>query len=1326
MAGRTRTTLITGLVALVAVTLGPSARLEPIDRVPAGGDARAEADRDARAGDARATAKAEAQRTGRPVEIPELRTETTRVYANPSGTLTVEAYARPVRVERDGAWAPIDPTLTRQPDGTILPAATVVDIRLSGGGDTELVRLSRPDDPDVAVRLGWPTTLPTPVLDGASATYPEVFAGVDLVVTVDADGFRQVLVVKDPQAAQNPALRRLRFPLRADGLSLRTTPDGTTIATDSAGQPVFVAATPVMWESPSEGRLPRHATLATRYRDGSLVITPDTTLLTSPDTRFPVYIDPSFAGPEYLWTHVNATFGDQSYWNYDREEGAKVGYSNWESPSVTYRSFFQMDLGALAGTRIHNAYFAITLDHTPSGSPTPVDLWHTRPIDPAQPLTWNNSAGHWLDYLATASGHAWTGGGEPNMGMEFASESLTSVVQSVADSGSGVLTLGLRAPDEGNRYQWKRFLPDTARIVVEYNTPPTAPLDLTLTNPVACGTAERPTPIATTQPQFAATAHDRDGDNLTTRLRIYDTAGKLVYWVDSATTTSGSRFSWPAVPAGVLQEGGTYRVNAYSTDDTDTGPPTPDCVITIDTDAPGTPTISSMDFPDGEPEIVAGTTGTVTFHPASPDDDVVEYAYGFEQDRITMRVKAGPDGTATVPITVWPHPDTGIPNLRLYVQAIDAAGNISGITPAWDLSAYPNPSPPPQVRGDTNGDGRADLTAVIDQGYERTTVWNLIAHEDGFHTGVIAFDTGARGGFPLYRTRTASGDVDGDGKTDLVMLREEPGRTVALYLLRSDGNRYRAESSPLWTSDSGWVLSALRVLTGDVDGDGAADVVVQRDTGGGSWQALIFRGPELSSPTTWAPSGASGWPVSTPVLADIDGDGMADLVSMRDAGGCRTVTQMWRATGAGFASTAVTLHDHTGWCASRATLTVGDVDGDGRDDIVAMYDHGTADTAMWVFRSTGTALRAAEWWRAPGELDAVKARIATGDYDLDGRDDLAVFYSCCAPGSRQVYTLTSTGAGFTGKALRWQQAMGAATGPAYGLEHRSYELVARHSRKCLEVEAADTGDQAIFQQWDCNGGLHQRFRPVRAEGADYVALKPVHSVKCADVFSFQTQDGAAIVQWPCTEYLNQQITLEYVESAGYETVVRLRFGHSGKCAGVTGGELGNGADVVQQTCSGAAEQQWILRHAYQATQLDGRYRIASENGGNVLDVTDCRTQDGADVRMWYWISTSPCMKWTVRPLGDDVYEIIDTNSGKLLTITGCGTGNGATVALWPRDGSNCQRWRIEPARDGAYTIFAVNSGKSLDVAGCDPDPGADVIIWPYWGGSCQRWIFTPM
>ncbi|GAB3406659.1 hypothetical protein GCM10027569_17410 [Flindersiella endophytica] len=1287
-----------------------------------------------------------ARQTGRRVELAAFRTETSEVYVNPDGTKTMEQHSEPVRVHQGTRWVAPDPALREQPDGSIRPVATVTPIALSGGGSGRLLTIGRPGE---QISVGWPGTLPAPTLRGSTAVYPEVLPGVDLRIDVGVTGFSHLLVVKNRRAASNPALRTLRYPVASDSLRLNVRPDGTTVAS-KAGRTVFTAPPPTMWDADG-----KPARLGIAMSGKAMTLTPDARMLTGPNTRFPVAIDPSIGGSLVNWLHVNVRMGAQNAWNYDRNDGgAKVGRA-YGSTANLYRSMFLLNTTsgaqAIAGSTIVSTTFRITIDHTPSGTKKPVQLWLLTDLATSTYIDWDNSGGYWRQNLATASGAAYPP--PTDSPIEFSNDTLKGIVQGVADARRPQISLGLRAPDEGTgseaQLQWKKFRPNTAVLSVTYNTKPLVPKSMNFTRSRPCGTATAPTAIATTQPQFSAIANDPDaGDTVTTTLQILDQAGSVVHTADVGPTVSGAAFAWPEVPAGTLVQNTVYRYRSFTKDSLTSGPATPDCYFVIDTVKPSVPQVQSADYPDGEPTLPARTVGTVTFRPGSAADaDVAEYAYGFQQDKVTMRVKAGADGSATIPVTVWPDPTSGVPAKRLYVKAVDRAGNVSSTRAAWDLQALDNPAPVPHVRGDTNGDGRADVTAVFDHGYGRTAVWNVESGgASAFYTGFIGWDSGEAGGFNLYRTRPVQGDLDGDGRTDLALFREGAGRQVSLYKLVSDGNRYDAPPA-LWTSGAnGWPLSTARVIGGDVDGDGRSDIVVQNAGTGDNWSALVFRAADnFAAPTTWA-TAASGnpWSRSAPLLADVDGDGRADLLSMRNLTGCRTAVDLYKSTGTGFAA-AQTIYDSGAgaYCWEKSRPAVTDANGDGKDDIVALYEHGVGDAGLYVFTATGTtgtALTASSWWRGTS-LDLAKATLAAGDFDGDRKGDAAIVYAGGPnSGDRQVYTFRSSGTAFGDKVLGWGGPTGAVTGPTFDIEQRTYELVNRNSGKCLNLKGNSTANEALFVQYTCvTAALNARFHIDAVAGSDQYALKPVHTatgagpLKCADLSDWSMIDGGQLVQWPCGNgsgdpTANQQFLLEYVDGASYDTVIQLKLAHSGKCLSIIGGTLNDSDPVQQETCGQGANQQWILRPAYNATQLGengaARYRTeAATSTTQVLDITDCHTEDGSDVRMWAWVAGSPCQGWKLESLGDDVYKLVDPHSSKVLDIDGCSQLPLGTVQTWTSNESECQRWRIEPSPGGSYSVLQVGSGLSLDVAGCSSAQGANVITWFYHGGPCQRWFF---
>nr|WP_309244438.1 hypothetical protein [Micromonospora parastrephiae] len=192
-----------------------------------------------------AEALALAASCGQPVVVDSSRTELTQVTAQPDGRLRFEASVVPQRTRKAGTWTDVDLGLARAEDGTWRPSAAVADVAFSGGGAAPLVTLRRDGK---TMTLSWPGgALPTPSVSGDSATYPEVLAGVDLVVRATATGFTHALVIKSAAAAANPALREIRFGLGGDP-QVSLGPDGRLQA--AVGRSVIASSEPaVMWDS---------------------------------------------------------------------------------------------------------------------------------------------------------------------------------------------------------------------------------------------------------------------------------------------------------------------------------------------------------------------------------------------------------------------------------------------------------------------------------------------------------------------------------------------------------------------------------------------------------------------------------------------------------------------------------------------------------------------------------------------------------------------------------------------------------------------------------------------------------------------------------------------------------------------------------------------------------------------------------------------------------------------------------------------------------------------------------------------------------------------
>lgn len=245
----------------------------------------------------------------------------------------------------------------------------------------------------------------------------------------------------------------------------------------------------------------------------------------------------------------------------------------------------------------------------------------------------------------------------------------------------------------------------------------------------------------------------------------------------------------------------------------------------------------------------------------------------------------------------------------------------------------------------------------------------------------------------------AAGDVDGDGRSDLIVGGPEEGSDAqGVVRVHRAGRRGLAARASLELTGSGardHLGAALTVC--DVDGDGFEDVVVARRS-----EVQVHRG--ASAGPAAAPSWTIGLANSTAVVAvgcgDVDADGHADLVladPFASAGGrSRNGIVVLYAGGVGGPSssptfTATGATDNEGF---GAALAIGDVDGDGDGDLVVGAPTSGAGAqlggSVLVFRGDATGLETRASYRYDhAELgDGVGWDVATGDVDGDGREEI--------------------------------------------------------------------------------------------------------------------------------------------------------------------------------------------------------------------------------------------------------------------------------------------------------------------------------------------------
>lgn len=310
--------------------------------------------------------------------------------------------------------------------------------------------------------------------------------------------------------------------------------------------------------------------------------------------------------------------------------------------------------------------------------------------------------------------------------------------------------------------------------------------------------------------------------------------------------------------------------------------------------------------------------------------------------------------------------------------------------------------------GDINGDGFADLCARGNEGVECSlgSPQGLDAAGSGrWYDGMA--DSGGWNSAKFYTTLRLA-DVNGDGREDLC------GRSATSFECHlSDGQRFDTQfPGPALSDENGWdhAKNYGTIRMGDLNGDGKSDVCARANAGMVCWLAADtgfstdqITGPAWSNEHGW--DKLSAW--STIRLADVNGDGRADL-----CGKSASALTCALANGNGFdAEIEVAGYtDESGWSdpSNYSTLRVGDIDGDGREDLCIRANAGVRCHA---FHDGAFDLVEGPSWSDDAEWkeQAYYANFTLADVNGDGLADW------CGRGVLGWRCGLSTGAGFEGE-----------------------------------------------------------------------------------------------------------------------------------------------------------------------------------------------------------------------------------------------------------------------------------------------------------------------
>lgn len=259
------------------------------------------------------------------------------------------------------------------------------------------------------------------------------------------------------------------------------------------------------------------------------------------------------------------------------------------------------------------------------------------------------------------------------------------------------------------------------------------------------------------------------------------------------------------------------------------------------------------------------------------------------------------------------------------------------------------------------------------------TAYAPVLFNTTFAGGTTAFNSGsfiqdADIASPNGPKNLTVGDMDGDGKIDMITVNENAA-SFSIYK-----NTSTASTTNFTTRiDFPTYLNMYTVDVGDIDGDGLLDIVLASATG--SLDSIqIYRNTSSGGILSFALAATYAAPSAYKVtIGDLDGDGKPDIVTTANPG----VTIFRNTTTAG----AISFTNGSGYGAGVFSQDVAlvDVNGNGKADIITCSSNN-----VYILNNNSTPGNMAFGTAVSFFAGSSPVSVAIGDLNNDGKPDIAV------------------------------------------------------------------------------------------------------------------------------------------------------------------------------------------------------------------------------------------------------------------------------------------------------------------------------------------------
>ncbi|MFJ8980025.1 FG-GAP-like repeat-containing protein [Streptomyces sp. NPDC102282] len=347
--------------------------------------------------------------------------------------------------------------------------------------------------------------------------------------------------------------------------------------------------------------------------------------------------------------------------------------------------------------------------------------------------------------------------------------------------------------------------------------------------------------------------------------------------------------------------------------------------------------------------------------------------------------------------------------------------------PLWSSSS---------ARGDDdNADGRSDINAWYDYADGSDRLWSFLTQSDGTYgppsTGYYSSPTS----WQTDQMKITSGDYNGDGYNDAAVLYGYDDGSLRLWTLLGKGNGGFESPFESWRLAAGWNFANLTPHSGDFNGDGRDDLAIWDAFADGRDKLRTFSSNALggfNAPFDSWSGDERFWNAqrSKIVVGDFDGNGRDDLAALYDYDGSSVKVWMWKSKPVGgFAEPVVSWSSTTWGDWARMGVVAGDFNGDRLDDISVWYDAADGSDSIRTLISLGNEQGTFKeptvgWSATAGSYYYPSMKVVSGDYNGDGRDDLAAMNTYNDSSLKFWLWTSKPGGSFNTPAQTWFNAAG--------------------------------------------------------------------------------------------------------------------------------------------------------------------------------------------------------------------------------------------------------------------------------------------------------------